>query len=100
MISTLLHLFQEATSAIPQDSTAQSSVSTAYDSLWTGGNIPTQAPSGLEQVMLSDEKIFVVLAVVLIIWLGVIILVMRTDRHLQRVERSVSENIPFQDDEL
>jgi len=100
MTSTLINVFQDASSAIIQDTTAQSAVATAYDSLWVGSDIPTQAPSALEQVMLSDEKIFVVLAVVLIIWAGVMFLVLRTDRHLKQVERSVSENIPFRDDDL
>ena len=54
----------------------------------------------MEQIMLADDKIFVVLAVVMIIWIGIIILVMRTDKHLKSVERSVAENIPNQDDGL
>ncbi len=100
MKTSLAALFQDASQAILADSTTANTVSTAYDSLWSGADIPTQAPSALEQVMLSDEKIFVVLAVVLIIWTGIIILVLRTDRHLQRVERSVAENIPLGDDDL
>ena len=66
---------------------------TAYDSLWTGADVPTQAPTALEQVMLADDKIFVVLAVVLIIWAGIIVFLLRTDRHLQSVERSVESPI-------
>jgi hypothetical protein len=100
MITPLLTLIQDAAQSVIQDSTALQSVSTAYDSLWSGADIPTQAPTALEQVMLSDEKIFVVLAVVLIIWFGVAILILRTDKHLERVERSVSENIPLKDDDL
>lgn len=96
----MLALLQNASQVTVQDSAASGSVSTAYDSLWTGAEIPTQAPSALEQVMLSDEKIFVVLAVVLVIWIGVVLLVLRTDRHLTRVERSVAENIPSSDDAL
>jgi len=100
MKSTFLHLIQDVASSVQPDSTADNAVHTAYDSLWAGNGIPTQAPSGLEQVMLSDEKIFVVLAVVLIIWFGIILLIMRTDRHLKSVERSVEENIKFEKDDL
>ena len=83
-----------------QDSVLSETVSTAYDSLWTGGDIPTQAASPLEQVMLADDKIFVVLAVVLIIWFGIIVLVLRTDNHIKSVERSVQMNIPEDEYEL
>ncbi|MDA1027507.1 MAG: hypothetical protein O3B41_00420 [Bacteroidetes bacterium] len=100
MTKSIVALFQNASQVAVTDSAATGTVSTAYDSLWTGADIPTQAPSALEQVMLSDEKIFVVLAVVLIIWIGVILLILRTDRHLTRVERSVAENIPDADDGL
>ena len=100
MKTMLLKTIQDASIQVATDSTADGLVHTAYDSLWTGGDIPTQALSGLEQVMLADDKIFVVLAVVMIIWIGIIILVMRTDKHLTEVERSVSENIPFEDDVL
>lgn len=99
MTTSFLHLVQDAVGSAQSDTTG-TTVSTAYDSLWAGSGIPTQTHSGLEQVMLSDEKIFVVLAVVLIIWFGVILLVMRTDRHLTRVERSVEENIRFEKDDL
>lgn len=96
----MVALFQNASKVAVPDSAASGSVSTAYDTLWTGAEIPTQAPNALEQVMLSDEKIFVVLAVVMVIWIGVILLILRTDRHLTRVERSVAENIPHSDDAL
>jgi hypothetical protein len=96
---SLLHAIQDAANQALPDST-DGIVHTAYDSLWTGADIPTQTPSALEQIMLADDKIFVVLAVVMIIWIGIIILVMRTDKHLKSVERSVAENIPNQDDGL
>ena len=37
---------------------ASGSVATAYDSVWAGAAVPIQEMSGLEDVMLSDDKIF------------------------------------------
>ena len=79
---------------------ASESISTPFDSIWTGGDVPTVAPSGLEQIMLSNDKIFVVLAVVLIIWIGLIFFVYRTDRRLSRVERSLKDRIYEDDNEI
>ncbi len=91
-------------SKIIQDATIQDraaeAVATAYDSVWAGGNIPTQDLSRLEQIMLSNDKLFVVLAVVLIIWFGIVVLLLRNDRRLKEVERSVEERIPDMEDEL
>jgi len=79
---------------------ASGSVATAYDSVWAGAAVPIQEMSGLEDVMLSDDKIFVVLAVVLIIWVGIVILLLRNDARLKAVERSVEERISAFDDGL
>lgn len=65
--------------------------STAYDSIWAGGDVPTQPLSGMEQVMLSHDKLYVVLAVVLIIWIGIVILLLRNDARLKSVERTMEE---------
>ncbi len=70
---------------------------TAFDSVWSS-NIPTQPPSPLEAVMLADDKIFVVLTVVLIIWLGIVIFLLRTDKKIDRLERLVEDRIS--DEEL
>ena len=95
MMISLTHLkpFQDAV----QDAEA---VETAYDSLWAGGNVPTQSPSALEQIMLAQDKLYVVLAVVLIIWFGIIFLTMRTDRRIAKLERSVEDHIPDRSDDL
>lgn len=69
------------------------STPTAYDSLWANADAPVQAVSGLDQVMLSQDKLFVVLAVVLIIWFGLVFFVFRTDRKLDRLERTLNERI-------
>ena len=64
----------------------------AYDTLWTNG--ATEAYSStLEQIMLAQDKLYVVLAVVLIIWIGFIVLVLRTDKKLGALERTVEERI-------
>lgn len=76
---------------VPQDASVDS---TAYDSIWAGKNVPTQQPEGLERVMLADGKIYVVLAVVLIIWFGLLIFLFRTDRKLDRLEREMDPDIP------
>lgn len=57
-----------------------------FDSIWAQSEIPTQQPEGLEQVMLAEDKLFVVLAVVLIIWIGIVAMLVRTDRRLSRLE--------------
>ncbi len=71
---------------------------TAYDSVWAHLDAPALAASGLEQVMLSQDKLFVVLAVVLIIWFGLVFFVFRTDRKLDRLERTLSERIAQEND--
>ena len=70
-----------------QDSLAQA---TQYDSVWASTGIPTAQPTGFEAAMLSDDKIFVVLGVVLIIWIGIVFFLYRTDRKLADLERSHS----------
>ena len=53
--------------------------------------VSEQPPAGIERVMLTEDKLPVVLAVVLIVWLGVLVLLFRTDRRLARVERRLDE---------
>lgn len=64
-----------------------------YDTVWTSSDVETYS-STLERIMLADDKIFVVLTVVLIIWFGLIFFILRTDKRLKAVERSASEGIP------
>ncbi len=45
--------------------------------------------SGSERVMLSENKLPVVLAVVLIVWAAWMVLALRTDRRLARIERDL-----------
>ncbi len=65
---------------------ARPDTASAYDSTWTE-QPAAQQPDPLEQVMLTDGKIYVVLAVVLLIWIGVVTLLVRTDRKIDRLER-------------
>lgn len=74
--------------------------STPYDSVWTETDVPVQQEQGLEKVMLAEDKLYVVLAIVLIIWIGLIFLVYRTDRRIAELERKIDERIPEQAGQL
>ena len=43
----------------------------------------------MEAAMLDNDKILVVLAVVLIIWIGIVLFLYRTDHKIDRLESSV-----------
>ena len=45
-----------------------------------------QAVQPIERVMLAENKLPVVLAVVLVVWVGIVLLLWRTERRLARVE--------------
>lgn len=68
--------------------------STPYDTVWAGQEVPEQQPTDMERVMLAQDKLYVVLAVVLIIWIGLIAFIYRTDRRISELERKVDERIP------
>jgi len=51
-----------------------------------------QVPQGIERAMLASDKLPVVLAVVLIIWFGLLFLLFRTDRRISRIERELNSN--------
>jgi hypothetical protein len=84
---------EEQAQSIPDSLVANDITSTAYDSIWTSTDVPTATLSQFDQVMLSDDKIFVVLAVLTIIWIGLILLTWRTDKHLDRLERRLDDGI-------
>jgi hypothetical protein len=83
----------------PQQQADTSGPSTAYDSVWAGeeagasASTQQQPPqqSALERTMLAQDKIYVVLAVVLLVWLGVAALLFRTDRRLAALERRMDD---------
>ncbi len=78
---------------VPQDATADSQAvsdaQTAYDSVWADTSMPVQQSTGLEAQLLKEDKLYAVLAVVLIIWLGIVFFLLRTDRRIDRLERRV-----------
>ena len=51
----------------------------------------TQQPEGLDRMMLAEDKLPVVLAVVLVIWIGLLILLFRTDRRISLLERELKD---------
>lgn len=53
--------------------------------------VTEQRPEGVERVMLAEDKLPVVLAVVMVVWLGIALLLVRTDRRLARLERRLDE---------
>jgi hypothetical protein len=65
----------------------------AYDSTWTEQPAEGPPPEGLDRIMGQDGKIYVVLAVVLIIWIGLVTILFRTDRKIERLERRVDRSI-------
>lgn len=69
----------------------QQDASTAYDSTWATSQIPEQGPVGSERFMLAEDKLFVVLAVVLIIWAGLAYYLFKTDRQILALEKSIAE---------
>lgn len=65
-----------------------------YDSTWTERpESPSQQSTGLDRAMGQGGKIYVVLAVVLIIWIGLLTLLFRTDRKIERLERRLDRDI-------
>lgn len=63
--------------------------STAYDTIWSEQEVPTQQPTALEEVMLQQDKIYVVLAVVLLIWFGLAAFLFRTNRRIRTLEQQL-----------
>jgi CcmD family protein len=51
--------------------------------------LTARPPEGIERVMLAEDKLPVVLAVVLVIWLGLLLFLFLTDRRLARIEREL-----------
>lgn len=68
-----------------------------YDSVWTSQEVPVQQPDALERTMLAQDKLYVVLAVVLIIWIGLAAFIYRTDRKIDWLERKMDARISDED---
>ncbi len=82
---------------LPQQVAPDTTQTTAFDSIWANPEVPVQSLNWLDQLMLSQDKLFVVLAVVLIIWFGLVFFVFRTDRKLHRLERTLEKRIGQKD---
>lgn len=78
---------------LPPQVAPDTTQTTAFDSIWANPAVPVETLNSLDQLMLSQDKLFVVLAVVLIIWFGLVFFVFRTDRKLHRLERTLEERI-------
>jgi hypothetical protein len=58
------------------------------------GAMAEQPPRGIERAMLAEDKLPVVLAVVLIVWAGLLLVMIRTERRLARIERALETPPP------
>ena len=54
--------------------------------------MPTAPPDALERLMVQNDKLPVVLAVVLVIWFGLLFFLFRTDRRLTRIEQNLTRD--------
>jgi CcmD family protein len=68
-----------------------------YEEVWAQSEIPTAEPLGLERYMVQQDKLYVVVAVVLLIWFGLLLFLFRTDRRLARLERDLDAAGPAPD---
>jgi hypothetical protein len=50
-----------------------------------------QESEGFEATMLSEDKLYVVLAVVLVIWFGIVAMLYRNDRKIAALEKRLLE---------
>ena len=98
-----MQTYQDPTPITPGDTTlpptlaeqgAPAEVGTSFrDSMQAIAEIPSAAPQGIERIALAEDKLPVVLAVVLVIWFGILLLLFRTERRLARVERALPERV-------
>ena len=110
-IDMTIHPIQEADASaagVRIDSTRSPATASSDSTIGTAGasidstqairEVPVQESTGLERTMLAQDKLYVVLAVVLIIWIGLAFFVWRTDRKIERLERNVGERIAGEED--
>lgn len=62
-----------------------------YAEVWGLTEIPRAEPLGLERFMVQQDKLYVVVAVVLIIWIGLALFLLRTDRRIAQLERRLDQ---------
>lgn len=51
-----------------------------------------QVPEGIERIMLASDKLPVVLAIVLLIWFGLLFLLFRTERRITKIEKELDHS--------
>ncbi len=76
------------------DSLPPADTADAYGEVWARTGTAEPPPLGLERYMLQQDKLYVVLAVVLLIWFGLLFFLFRTDRRIARLERTLNREAP------
>ncbi|GEM_PF-1685447 len=87
-----IHPLRPSDAPTPRPVQERPDTASAYDSTWTEQPV-AQAPEGLDRIMGQGGKIYVVLAVVLLIWIGLVTVLFRTDRKIDRLERRLDRHI-------
>jgi CcmD family protein len=59
--------------------------------------VPEAPPYGLEKYMLQQDKLYVVAAVLVVIWIGIALFIARTDRRISRLEKLADQRAAFDD---
>ena len=70
---------------------AQDAQDARPDSLLAATEVPTQEQTPFERVFLKDDKFMVVIGVVVIIWIGILAFLFRTDRKIAALEAALDE---------
>ncbi|MEO1075064.1 MAG: CcmD family protein [Bacteroidota bacterium] len=78
---------QADTSTVQGEMTSPAAAADSTSPIATLEDIPVQEFEGLDRIMLAEDRLPVVLAVVLVVWVGVLLMLARTDRRLSRLER-------------
>jgi CcmD family protein len=81
-----IHAFEPQTDSTVADSAA-------YDSAWAQTTTPTAQPNALERVFTADGKIYVVVAVLVIVWIGIMTYIYRTDQKIDALERRLDDSL-------
>ncbi len=87
-----IHPFRPSDSPTLRPAQERPDTTVAYDTTWTK-QPADESPTGLDRIMGQSGKIYVVLAVVLLIWVGLVTILFRTDRKIDRLERRLDRHI-------
>ncbi|MEL6443780.1 MAG: CcmD family protein [Bacteroidota bacterium] len=83
---------QADTSTVQGETTPPTAAADSTGPIATLEDIPVQEFEGLDRIMLAEDRLPVVLAVVLVVWIGVLLMLARTDRRLSQLERDVDRD--------